>query len=59
MLSLVKKGKRADILQFALVMLADLSNGSTQFECPDDLEVNGFSEELMSLDVFEPLLKCL
>jgi hypothetical protein len=28
MLSLVNKGKRADILQFTLVMLADLLNGS-------------------------------
>ena len=59
MLSLIKKGKRADILQFALVMLADLLNGLTRFECADDLDVDGFSYEFMSLDVFEPLLKCL
>jgi hypothetical protein len=57
MLSLVKKGKRADILQFTLVMLADLLNGSTFTRVLIILDVKGFSNQVLSLNIIDPLLK--
>ena len=59
MLSLVKQGKRADILQFTLVMLADLLNGLSCKRTLIILDVNGFSNEVLSLDIIDPLLKFL
>jgi hypothetical protein len=59
MLSLINKGKRADILQFTLVMLADLLNGIQKMNniALVTLDVKGFNNELLSLDIFNPLLK--
>ena len=45
MTNLVKKGKYADILQFALVLLSDLL-----------IDVQGFAQAILSQDIINPLL---
>lgn len=57
MVSLVKNGKRADILQFTLVMLADLLNGKPNQYALANEDVQGFSDEVMDCGIFEPLLR--
>lgn len=48
MTNLVKKGKYADILQFALVLLSDLL-----------IDVKDFAQAILSQDIINPLLTFL
>jgi len=56
-MSLVEKGKRADILQFTLVTLADLLNGVLRQIVYLIIDVQGFSTTVVELNILDPLLK--
>jgi hypothetical protein len=57
MVSLVTKGERADVLQFALIMSADLLVGTFDLLYCLILDIKGFASELLSQGIIDPLLR--